>query len=192
MSLRPFAALLLVLSLGACAAPSPGPMSEIALPAGLRLNLPKPAAMGRPVDAAQSVIVDYVGGTVAFEGRIAATADRFYLVCVDPMGRRALSAEWTAAGATFETAPWLPSLLRPENVLADIIVVYAPETVLQQALPGAIVTDQAGTRTVSVNGRDVLHVEYAPADGDVWAGKAVYRNAPWHYTLTIQSAELSP
>jgi hypothetical protein len=182
------------LALAACAFPAPtGPVSTVAMPAGLTLHLPKPAALGRTIDAAQSVILTYPGGTVAFEGRIRSSPERVYLVCIDPLGRRALSAEWTDQGARFETAPWLPGLLRPANVLADLIVIYAPQTTVAEALPGAeVVTDAAG-RTVRRKGEDILHVDYAPGGGDdIWSGTAVYRNIPWHYTLTVQSAEVTP
>jgi hypothetical protein len=181
-------AVLSALVLCACAGtPAPDP-SSVAMAPGLTMRLPPAAAVPQPVEAVQSVVATYGGGTVAFEGRIETSPGRFLMVCSDPLGRRALTVLWTEAGIEADAAPWLPKALRAENMLADLVTIYWPLDALKAALPGADIEADAAHRSVRAEGKEILRADYDPAGPDPWTETVRYRNAAWNYTLTIRSA----
>ena len=155
------------------------------------LVLPRPADLGRSVQAMQLITVQRDGDTYVFEGQISITPERFLLVGTGPMGRRAMTLTWTEAGVTTETAPWMPSVLRPDSMLADIVMLYWPEDVVRKAIApaGTELVADARSRTVRIDGRDVLHVDYDKTTSGLWTGSLHYANHGWGYDITVQSVE---
>lgn len=189
-----FVPLLSAVLLTACAAPVQSLDHVVRIAPGLDFTLPRPADLGRSLDAAQLVTARYGDRTVVFEAHISATPAKFLLVVVDPLGRRALSVTWDNAGITYEAAPWLPPAIRPRNMLADIVLLYWPESVVRQALArsGGRLVVAPGSRSVSMAGQEVIHTDYWPAArNEAWTGESHYSNLPWGYDLEIQSV-LSP
>lgn len=167
--------------------------SVVAIAPNLALHMPSFRDLNRPVDVVQNVVMTYGDQIVSFEGRINASSDHFTMVCTDPMGRRAISIKWTDSGISYEAASWVPPQLRPQNILADLIVMYWPQSAVAKALPSATVKSDAASRSVFVGGKEILHAEYFPsAAGDVWSGKTTYKNSAWNYSLVIQSVSLAP
>jgi hypothetical protein len=174
--------------LSACAT-GPAPNSVRIAP-GLDLVLPSPGTLGRTLQATQLVTAHYQDRTVLFEGHVSASPAQVLLVVVDQFGRRALSVTWNDAALTYTAAPWLPATLRPQSMLADIVVLYWPAPVVRRALApsGGTLVTAPGVRSVVLGGREIIHAEYQPsAPGETWAGHARYRNLPWGYDLDIQS-----
>ncbi|HEV2676109.1 MAG TPA: DUF3261 domain-containing protein [Aliidongia sp.] len=192
MPTRALVSLLLALLLSACAGPGPS-LTSVRIAPDLDLVLPRPGDLGRSLDATQLVSARYGDQAMVFEGHVSVTPERLLLVVVDPLGRRALSVTWTDAGVTYDAAPWLPATVRPENMLADIVVLYWPEAVVRRSLVGGSLTATPGTRSVQVAGHEVIHADYQPAaPGETWAGRAHYVNLPWGYALDIQSVLSAP
>ena len=187
----------LLLWLGACAA-GPGGGSKDAqaplLAPGEALALPRPADLGRSVEAAQLITAVRDGETFVFEGRLSITPERFLLAGVDGLGRRAMTVTWTDKGLEVETAPWLPEALRPGSMLADIVVLYWPEAAVMKALAptGGALTADAHRRTVRIGGKDVLRAEHSWAEGAPWTGTLRYANLAWGYEIEVQSTEAAP
>jgi len=156
------------------------------------LVLPRPADLGRSVQAMQLITVQRDGESYVFEGQISITPERFLLVGTDPMGRRAMTVTWTEAGVTTETAPWMPAALRPDSMLADIVMLYWPEDVVRRAIApaGAELTADARSRTVSIDGRNVLHVDYEQSGTGPWTGSLHYANEGWGYRIAVRSVEV--
>lgn len=173
--------------------PDRGP---IALAPGLSLTLPSLHALNHSIEVVQSVAAHYGSQTIAFEGRIDAGPDHFTMVCSDGLGRRAVTVQWTESGVRYEAAPWVPKQLRPQNMLADLVMIYWPQEALAKALPDATVTTTATGRRIAKDGKDVVAVDYTPQSGpdgaDIWLGKTVYHNRIWNYNLVIESAALEP
>lgn len=184
----------LLLCLAGCTTVSPPlPEGAVAMAPGLALQLPAPDSLGRSVEVVQNVVARYGSQTLAFEGRISATPDGFVMVCSDALGRRAVSVNWTKTGVVYDVADWVPASLRPQNMLADLIVMYWPQDVVSAAMPGATVTTSATGRTVVQDGKVLMQVTYAPAhSGDIWSGQTRYHNNLWNYSLTIDQAALEP
>ncbi len=166
---------------------SPGPVT---IAPGVTMDLPFTRVPGRAVDAVQRVTAHYQDRTVVFEGRISATPERFLLVSLDTLGRRAMTVTWTAAGVHAEAAPWLPASVRAENMLADIVLIYWPEAAVRAALTGASLEVTAGRRSVrSRSGGEVVRIDYGTGVSGPWSGLLHLHNLAWGYGLDIQSQE---
>lgn len=176
----PFVALALALT--ACAAPIQPP---VAVAPGIALTLPAPADLGRKIEAVQMVTARRGPDTYVFEARISVDGDRLLLVGTDSLGRRAMTVTWRAGTVESERAAWLPDALRPENILADIILLYWPEAILRQALSGAPVTQDGDTRRIG----DAVTVSWR---GDPWNGQARLVNRSWGYDLDVKSVSVAP
>lgn len=161
----------------------------------LILTLPRPGDIGRAVEATQLVTARFGPQSIVFEGRISATKDRFLFTALDMIGRKAVSINWTADSIAYESAPWVPTELQPQNILADMVILYWPEYVVRQALRGSAGTLLATrmSRTVRAGDHEILRATYKMSHGDdVWSGQIDYRNLAWNYELSIQSTEASP
>ena len=176
--------------LSACTAHSPDASPDhVVIAPGLALIMPDPASLNRRIEAAQLVIARYRTQTIAFEARISAAPDHFDLLCIDTLGREAMRIHWTQTGIVAEKAPWVPENLHPENMLADIVLLYWPEPIVAQSLAasGGTILAEPGLRSIRLLGKELIHAEFQPIGADPWNGKARYRNMPRDYALDIQS-----
>jgi len=95
---------------------------------------------------------------------------------------------------TTDAAPWLPSAVRAQNILADIALVYWPIEAVRRGFDGtaAEVTGEGQRRTVAMNGRDLISISYGEAEGGRWPSAARYSNAGFGYELTLRSSVMAP
>lgn len=154
--------------------------------------LPPPSALGRDLRAVHLVTARYGDRVISFEGHIDVTAGRFLLAVLDPLGRKALTVDWTDAALVSTAAPWFPDGLRPQNILADLVLIYWPPDVLRRALAPAhagfeVTPDH---RAVVRGGADVIRADFGSGPGGGPVGTRVqYRNPGFGYSLDIQAAE---
>ena len=175
---------LLCVALSGCAVP-PSAVDHVLVAPGITLELPSPAELGRSVDVVQLVTARHDGESFVFEGRLLIRPDRLVLVGSDGMGRRAMTVTWASGKIDVERASWLPDNLRPENILADIVLLYWPEAVVRKSIKGAVLTQSVGARSVG----DAIFVSW---QGEPWSGGSRLRNIPWDYELEIQSVMVGP
>lgn len=183
------------LALSACAGtrvPPAIPAGAVRLSQSLYLTLPKPSSLGRRVEAAQLITAHYGSQTYVFEGHLSATPQRVLLLGLDTLGRKAMTITWSDTGIHSETAPWMPKQLHPENMLADIVMIYWPADQVNAALArsGGHVTAAARSRSISDGRGETIHIDYS--GDDPWNGSLHYRNLSWGYTLDVQSVEAGP
>ncbi|WP_178130359.1 DUF3261 domain-containing protein [Reyranella sp. CPCC 100927] len=166
----------------------------MAVSPGVIMTLPGPADLGRSVDVAQMIIARYGERSVTFESRLSVTPQRVLMVSTDSAGRRAMTIEWSARGIEADIAPWVPRQLRPVNVLADLVFLYWPETVLRAAFSGSPVTLMVspGRRALYQEGRELIWAEHTLERLAGWPRSSHYRNLAWGYELMIKSAEVTP
>lgn len=156
---------------------------------GRALTLPRPGDLGREVDWLQRITVHHGSDVFAFEGRISVTPERFQLVGLDSLGRRAMTVTWDNSGKVAATrADWLPEQVRPGSMLADIVILYWPREVVRRALApaGATLQEVGASRTVSIGTDEILKSE------DKGDGRVTYRNSAWGYTIDVQTVEVTP
>lgn len=186
----------LALLLTACATHSASPaVSKVSIAPHLTMTMPRPGDLGRSFEVAQLVTAHYGDKTYVFEGHLSARPDRFLMIGLDTTGRRAMTISWTDAGITYEAAPWVPAQLRPENILADMVLLYFPDPVISRALAdsGGTVATTPTRRSIIADGKEVVTADYQPTvPGDPWSGRQHYHNLAWGYDLDIQTAEQSP
>jgi len=185
-----------LLALGGCAIAPPGaPPGEIIVAPGLSLVMPTVASLNRRIEVSQLVVARYGAQTVRFEGRISAGPDHFDLLCIDLLGREAVRIHWTGAGIVSHQATWVPEQLRPENMLADIVMLYWPAATVARALAafGGVLAAEPGRRSVRLHDEEVIRADYQPLAGvDPWNGNAKLHNLAWNYELDIQSRVIGP
>lgn len=187
---------LLLLLAGCASVPPPVSPEEAARPMiapKQMLTLPRPADLGRSVQAVQLITFRRDGQTLVFEGHLSITPERLLLVGVDSLGRRAMTLTWTETGLTAEAAPWLPSAVRPGSMLADIVLLYWPAAAVRTSLPpGGDLVDGGGRRQILLDGKPVLSIDYGFDTGQRWTGRLRYANFAWGYDIEVQSEEAGP
>lgn len=186
---RPATVAALLMSLAACATGTEAARTEPLLAPDLRLALPRPSDFGRSLQVAQRLTVRHAGRTLAFDVHISVTPEQVLLVGLDAAGRRAMTVTWRDDGIAAVVAPWLPEVIRPGSMIADIVVLFWPESAVRQALAGtdaALVADVAG-RTVAVPGRTILRTDILDRGIGAWPRRMRYRNLAWGYEIEIES-----
>lgn len=181
--------------LAACDRRPPAPRGgAVPIAPGLTLTLPRPGDLRRVLEARQLVTARYGTQTVVFESHLSAEADRLVVVALDTLGRRALTVTWTDVGIETERAEWLPTQVRAEHMLADLVILYWPEDVVREALAlsGGRLVSVSGSRSVLAGDQEVARAEYEPSQGDPWSGRLRYRHFAWDYELEIRSVEARP
>jgi len=80
--------------------------------------------------------------------------------------------------------------LKPENVLADLMLMYWPRASVEKALGGsAHVTDGAGERVISRDGQPLIRIRY---EGAALSGRVTLTNVVWSYEIEVRSMILAP
>ena len=175
----------LLLALAACSSAAPPVADRVIVAPGITLALPAPAELGRAEDAVQLVTARRGGDSFVFECRLSVDGERLLLVGSDSMGRRAMAVRWSKDGMTVERADWLPDTLRPENILADIMLLYWPEAAVRRGLSGAVLSQTSQGRSIG----ESIAISW---QGDPWNGSSRLVNTPWGYEIEVRSARLSP
>ena len=101
---------------------------------------------------------------------------------------------WDGTRLVVEKAPFLPDAVRPDCLLADLIAVYWPAPVVQQALAatGAKVEDHGQRRIVAADGSELLNADYAWTAKSGLVGTMKYTNVAWGYTVSVKSLKAKP
>lgn len=171
--------------------PSTTSVSEVLLAPGRKLVLPLPATYGARIKVRQLVTIEHGGNAMSFEALLNIQPSEVNLVAVDPFGRRVLTLNWDGARLVVEKAPFLPDNVRPDCLLADLIAVYWPASVVQRALAatGAEVEDHGRHRIIAAGGSEILKADYAWTTKSGLVGTMKYENLSWGYTVSVKSLE---
>ena len=163
MRLKIFGILMLAVVLAGCATRSAKTTDEsVLIGPELTLVMPRPGELSRSFEAVQLVSARYGERTFVFESHLSASPDHFLMVSLDSIGRKAMTITWTDAGISYEAAPWVPEQLRPQNVLADIVVLYWPEASVYRSLIGGTLTTGPNMRSVMIGDKEIIHIDYQP------------------------------
>jgi hypothetical protein len=116
------------------------------------------------------------------------SAEHLVLVLAQPLGPRLATIDWSAAGVAIERAPGLPvaAALRPEDVLADVMLAFWPEVAVRSSLRADLaLVVEPDRRLVMKDG--ALLIEVRREDADPWNGTVRLDNHALGYQLTIVS-----
>lgn len=156
------------------------------------MTLPHASELGRDLHATHLVTARYGDRVVSFEGHIEAVNGTFRLAVLDPLGRKALTVNWTGDDVAYDAAPFFPTELRPQNILADLVLIYWPPEVLRRSLHAghARFSVTPDRRSVTLDGRVVIRADFTPGPGpDPIGSRVLYRNLAFGYSLDIRAAE---
>jgi len=182
----------LVMLAGCVTRPPPLPDNEALIAPKTVMVVAPPRGHDGASSVAQSIVAHYRDQTFAFDAQIQIAPQTFDLVALDAMGRRAITVHWNGDKMSSEAAPWLPPLMRPADILADIAIVYGPGDEIAQSVAnaGATLSETDTTRRIAKGNHDLIVVEYG--DGTGWSRTAKLRNLAFGYEIDIRSVELSP
>ena len=145
-----------------------------------------------PAEASQMVIAHYGDKVFAFRSQVSINAQRCLMVGLDSLGDTIMTIRWDKKGVTYEKSPLLPGTLHPENILADFVLVNAPENVLRHALSGKNITliTTNHSRSIRQDNKEIIHIDnHEEKSGHPWTGQVHYHHLAWQYTLDIKSVE---
>ena len=162
---------LLLVLLAACATPPAPPPGTVMVAPGVPFSLPAPDALGRQVEAVQLVSARHGADTFTFEGHLSVTRDRVLLAGTDGFGQRLMEITWDGRTVSAHKASFLPEALHPENILADVMLIYWPAAAIQADLGGKVVIER---------------------DPDPWNGHAHLTNRAWDYEIDVNSSVVAP
>lgn len=177
--------------LTACASNRGPGMSAQTLAPGVSLTLPDDPPFAGPVGATQLVQARYRERHEMFQSTIEASSEHFIVAMTVPSGPGIMRLDWRHRSISAKKESIAPDNLTPERMLADLMLVYAPDDVLRAALAGGnVVIAGESTRTLFKDGRAVVKV--TRPSGDLWNGHATLVNYAYDYALDIQSRRVSP
>ncbi len=166
--------------------------SPVAGTAEQPLRLPPLRSLGQNVEAMQLVTATRGDERFTLEVRLSINEDRLLLAATDLTGRRVMTLRWSDTAITFDRVEGTPDAIRPEAMVADLVLLYWPEAEVRAVIePDGEVIDGPYSRVVRRGGREVLRARYDWEPGASWNGVTQYRNAAWDYEIEIQSRELA-
>ncbi len=181
---------LIGLGAGGCAhrtAPRPAPASAWA-PQSEQVPLLPPATLGASRDAQQILRAAFGEHEATLRSVVHVTPQQIEVVVLTALGQRAMSVTWDGKDWQVETAPMVPSGLRPESLLADVQLALWPLPALQAAYHAAgweVSEPGGGVRRLRHDGRLVAEVDYA--DADPWQGRYWISNFRFGYSLAVEA-----
>jgi len=124
-----------------------------------------------------------------FQAYVSVSPEKITLIALDPFGNRALTVTATDDGIHTEAVPIVPTVLHPENILADLTIVYWPASAVRHRLVGtsASLYDDQSERKISVDGREIVRISYESPHEHAWAKRAHLHNIAYGYELDLQS-----
>ena len=192
LKVAPLRLLLIATLLGSagCAARYVASPGSTTIAPGLQFAIPTGRELGYSVDSTQLITAHVRDQVQVFQAYVVVTPEKVTIIALDPFGGRALTVIATDDAIHTEVAPIVPAVLRPGNILADLAIVYWPAAAVRRGLAGTSATlyDDESTRTITDNGREVIHVTYDSPHENTWTKAAHLRNIAFGYELDLQSS----
>ena len=171
------------LLLAGCAAAPPQPAAAPEQP-----PLLPPASLGAPHEAQQILRAAFGEHEATLRCVVRATPEHIELIALTALGQRAMSVDWNGRDWKVESAPMVPTAMRPEWLVADLQLALWPLASLQAAYrpAGWDVSDPGGgVRRLRHDGKLVAEVHYA--DADPWHGRYWISNFRYGYAISVQA-----
>lgn len=107
------------------------------------------------------------------------------------MTGRLYKLKWTPEHIIWEGSRYIPSIIKPENIITDFLMIHLPAKELEGLLRGARVFENSEgtgkTRIVKVN-EVIRRITYSKPLGKMW-GHVIIENPVLGYKLAIQTVE---
>ncbi len=160
---------------------------------GLRsIELPLPQELGRTVNLSQQVTVEFEGQVNDMLLVMDVTVDEVNMAALTPFGARLFSVTYQPPLIETEVSPLLKKRVKPEYVLADLMLAYWPIEVIHKYLDRAglsIADNNRETRVISLGNKIIISIEYG-AGSDRLRSKVTYHNLKRGYSMTMQPLDV--
>ncbi len=179
----------MMISAAGCAARYLASPGSTTIAPGLQFAIPTGRELGYSIETTQLITAHVRDQVQVFQAYVGVTPDKITIVAFDPFGGRALTVAATDDGIHTEVPSMVPAVLRPGNILADLAIVYWPAAAVRRGLAGSSATlyDSTSERTITDNGREIVHVSYGGPHENTWTKVAHLRNFAFGYGLDLQS-----
>ena len=176
----------MTLLLSACAGLGP---PESAVPAWEPLP---PHTLGRTLAAQQRVQARLGGHRRVFDAAVEVNRQGLQVVLLTPLGQRVASLRYNGRVLRFEKGAAAPDSFPPAMMLEAMQMIYWPAAVLngRAGAGGWRIEEQRRRRVVFYAERAVAELRYST--DEPWQGRVEMVNYPHGYSLTVDSAILSP
>jgi hypothetical protein len=167
--------------------PQPAPSVAAWAPQSEQPPLLAPDTLGSSRDTRQILRAAFGEHEATLRCVVRASPQRVEMVALTALGQRAMSIDWNGSDWKVETAPMVPSAMRPEWLVADMQLALWPLAALQTAYKPAgweVTEPGGGVRRLRHNGKLIAEVHYA--DADPWHGRYWISNFRFDYALSVQ------
>jgi len=174
---------LAALTLAACAAQPHAPAEEQERP-----PLLPPSSLSQPHEAQQILRAAFGEHEATLRSVVRTSPQHIEMIMLTALGQRAMSIDWNGEQWKVDTAPMVPSALRPESLVADLELALWPLATLQAAYKPAgweLSEPGGGVRRLRRDGRLIAEVHYA--DADAWHGRYWISNFRYGYAIAVQA-----
>ena len=129
------------------------------------------------------------GQSHQFMAQLEADLSRLVIAGVVLSGPRLFVVEQSSQGVRAEASDLVPPQIRPEYLLADLQLAFAPREALERAYAGTewSLFENSDTRVLRQRGRDVAVVHRGAADP--WAAPVDLTNHRYGYALHVETLE---
>ncbi len=148
-------------------------------------------APGVKVDAVQQLLIASQGAVVSVQSRIRISDQGVTLVALDALGRRTLDVSWGPEGLNAQKAYWLPKSIRPNEVLADMMLIFWPREALHPLLTSqeSTIADDGKLRRILVADLDPVIITYTSSRPKAWSETSILSDPNRNLKLTVQSSK---
>jgi hypothetical protein len=153
------------------------------------LQLPAASELVSSVDATQLVTGAFNGRSYTLQAQLEWRPGSIALAALNVWGATVFSIVYDGGSIRVQGNAALTQGLRPEYVLADILLVFADRPTFDSNDAGDRITvdDVTMRRTVSRNGVPVIVIDYE--DESRWGGSVRFENLERGYVMQIQTLE---
>lgn len=182
--------LCVALTLAACTSRPPdtrhGNLGPQMIAPGVTLTLPDDPPFEQGLVVTQLVQAHFLSQRHMLQSMIESGPERFTVLMAIPSGPEIMRADWSHHTLIEKTQPLTPRGLSAEQMLADLMLVYAPFALVRKNIQGAaFVSGTKGERLLIKEGQVLIRIT-RPADNP-WNGRARIENEAFQYGLVIQS-----
>jgi hypothetical protein len=158
-------------------------------PARLGLKL-APSALGESISVQQHLTVERNGRVDELDAVLEVDPWRLDLVGL-ALGQRVLTLHYDGQILNAWRHPMFPAVVRDEDILEDLQLIFWPADAVRQALPGGWRIEENGPRrTLLIGEMPVTVINYSGQHR--WSGKVELSNLRYQYRLIIQSVSNGP
>lgn len=182
--------LCLALTLGACTNRPPalsyGNLGPQTIAPGVTLTLPDDPPFEKSLFVTQLVQAHFLTQHHTIQSIIESDAVRFTIAMAIPSGPEIMRADWSHLALIEKTQALTPRGLSSEQMLADLMLVYAPFNLVRSNIHGAaFISGAKGERLLVKEGRILIRI--TRPEGNPWNGVARIENEAFQYGLVIHS-----